>query len=481
MRNLLLSCFGMMPFLQRLLNRGVKPETPFQVARSVRILNGTATVLILNAIPFTIAGYLSGDVDIQKTNLIINAFTLLAGLTALYLSGIGKWKIGLHFISLFFMGFLLLLPILTRQYVGINLHYMVLISFALLLFDDNRSRVFYIILGSVMLFISSWMNSPANPFNIGFNPYIFSINLMLVVVLHTVITNSFRLESARYQHQIIEKNEELEQQKEEIETINNRLSAKNQQISDSIRSALRIQAAVLPGEEEMRQLLPEHFLLYKPKDIVSGDFYWVHHTNNVLMIAVGDCTGHGVPGAMMSMLSINSLEQIVIEKKVIAPDLILNEVNRVIRKVLKQDQTKNQDGFTLSLCCLDRRSGMLYISGAASPVLVIQNGDVIEIATDKYSIGGASNPDNITFTAHQLPAVPGTMIYLYSDGYKDQFGGPDNRKFMSRRFKELLAQVASLPVNQQEQQLKIALDHWMNVPERIPQTDDITVLGFKLL
>lgn len=453
---------------------------PFQEKRAIRILNGLALALIAS-VPFFMLPILSlEDPESIRLNLLINVCNIVPGFIVLYLSGCGKWRVGLHFLAWYFMVFLLILPLVGKQFTGVNLHYIVIISFSIMVSEDRLSKGIYLILGSLFMGASTWINSPANPFGLENSLVVFSINIPLVTALMYVILNGFKQESAKYQDEITGKNQLLEEQQEEIKTMNERLALKNQQIGDSIRSALRIQEAVLPDPAIMNHLLPEHFVLFRPKDVVSGDFYWLHEKDGHLIIAVGDCTGHGVPGALMSMLSINGLEQIVIERGITSPEKILEESNRYIRKSLRQHSTKNHDGLTLAVCTIPRQRDRCLLAGAASPILVVQNGKSQEIASDRHSIGGSRNPDNLSFNVHTVPILAETTVYLYSDGYKDQFGGPDGRKFMSKRFRETLISTSLKPLPEQKQELEKTLDSWMETSRKESQTDDITVLGIRL-
>ncbi len=306
------------------------------------------------------------------------------------------------------------------------------------------------------------------------------------------------------------KNEQLVRYNQELEIkIAERtaeLQKKNEDLTDSINYAKRIQNAMLPFPDRIAQSLGEdYFILFKPKDIVSGDFYWFQDmsienydlgiTNRILnsekenkiIIVAADCTGHGVPGAFMSMIGNELLNQIVNVHHITSPDMILNQLHKGIRYALKQDETSNRDGMDIAICVIDKEKQVLEYAGAMNPLFYIQDNQFFEIKADKKSIGGLQGEEDRVFTKHtiQLPISydqllikkPETIFYLCSDGFQDQFGGAENRKFMVRRLRELLASVASLPMKEQKAVLYRTFEEWKG---NYPQIDDVLIFGVKI-
>lgn len=276
-------------------------------------------------------------------------------------------------------------------------------------------------------------------------------------------------------------NEELEQK---VEERTEELYDKNFKITSSINYAKRIQEAVLPPQIEITSQLPDAMVLFKPRDIVSGDFYWFAemevpgqqgHTKTVL--AAVDCTGHGVPGAFMSMVGNAYLNQIIRLQGVLSPEEILNELHVAIRKDLKQKETQNRDGMDLALVVIDNEAQTLEFAGAKNPLLYIQNGELHEIKGDKFPVGGYSYESEQSFTKHTIDISQPTTFYVYSDGYQDQFGGKKGRKFMSRKFKNLLHEIHKLPMTEQQHKLENRLQEWMGNHR---QVDDVLVIGVHL-
>ena len=261
---------------------------------------------------------------------------------------------------------------------------------------------------------------------------------------------------------------------------NKKIDAQNKNIKSSINYAKRIQEAMLPKIELQNKLLPDSFILLKPRDSVSGDFYWFTEIkswyNPDVVFTAADCTGHGVPGAFMSLIGINALNGII-GKGIAEVDQILNALDIEIRAALQQETTGNNDGMDVALCIYRKEKNTLEFSGAKSPLVYIQDKKLFQIKGDVHSIGGSRSKKEFLFRKHQVTIDKPTMIYLFSDGYRDQFGGKDNTKFMSKKFNELLLKIHQLPLHEQKEILEIKIEEWKNGRH---QTDDILVMGIRL-
>lgn len=248
---------------------------------------------------------------------------------------------------------------------------------------------------------------------------------------------------------------------------------KSKHINDSINYAKNIQNALLPPFSAIRKMLPNFFILYKPKDVLSGDIYWFAEKNGKQIIAAIDCTGHGVPGALMSMTVHGILQQIVFEKNITQPNLILNELHNGIRYTLKQDYTKTNDGLDISLISYDINDKNLEFAGAKNSLIYIQDEKLTEIRGDRVSVGGVEEGKERDYKLHTLTLKKDTHIYLSSDGYQDQFG-VNGKKFMKKCFKEKLLEFHNFPLEDQKNKLETTLFDWMQDTEQI---DDILVIG----
>jgi ligand-binding sensor domain-containing protein len=266
------------------------------------------------------------------------------------------------------------------------------------------------------------------------------------------------------------KNDELEIQKQEVLT-------QKENIQSSIKYAQRIQEAMLPLPEVLAEALPASFVLFKPRDIVSGDFYWLYHEKHLTIVAAADCTGHGVPGAFMSMIGNDLLSQIVEHDDIYSPDLILNELNLGIRKALRQDATNNKDGMDVAICVINRLERVLEYAGAANPLYYIQDEELKEIKADRAGIGGRQEDTPRIFKKHTLLLDKPTTYYIFSDGYQDQFGGENNGKFMSKRLKQLFLDIHHKPMYEQKKIMDEVIMDWI---KNTRQIDDILVIGFKV-
>ncbi len=290
-----------------------------------------------------------------------------------------------------------------------------------------------------------------------------------------------RSEKEREQKQkefIAEQNKELEKQ---VEERTRELAEQNRQIMASIRYAERIQRAILPPKNTILQALPESFIYFKPRDIVSGDFYWFTQQDDKIIIAAVDCTGHGVPGAFMSMVGNTLLNQIVIERGITRPAEILNQLHHEIRTALKQEEDGySRDGMDIALCTIHQDVNILEFAGANRPLFLLKNKELMEVSGDKMSIGGVRRHTERQFQNHIIKLEEGeeSTIYLSSDGYADQFGGAQNRKFMVRNFKRLLVELGQQKsLKSQHLTLNKVLEEWRGEQRQI---DDILVIGFKL-
>lgn len=257
------------------------------------------------------------------------------------------------------------------------------------------------------------------------------------------------------------------------------IEQKNKDITDSINYAKRIQHAILSDREEIKEQLPESFILFKPKDIVSGDFYWYSHRDSATFIAAADCTGHGVPGGFMSMVSNSFLNEVVNEKNILSPEKILDELRAKIISALRQkdEQSETKDGLDIALIRI--KNNTLDFAGANNPLWIISDvndkKELIELPPDKQPIGSHPNPK--PFTLHTYQLKKGDVIYLFSDGYADQFGGPRRKKFMYRQFSELILSIQDKSMNGQRQILESTIENWRG---NLEQIDDILVIGVKI-
>jgi serine phosphatase RsbU (regulator of sigma subunit) len=308
----------------------------------------------------------------------------------------------------------------------------------------------------------------------------FKLHLKAKDVYHSTEVQS-KLSNIEVAHAI----EKSEQEKEiyrlkhvELKQAYDIIDEKNKDITASINYASRIQRAILPDPHDIRGLAGSSFILYLPKDIVSGDFYWFAGLNKKLVLVAGDCTGHGVPGALMSMLGISFLEEIVNAREITESGKLLDELRKEVQRALHQKGVSEEakDGMDISLCIIDRSKNIIQYSGAYNNLYIIRNGELIEYQADRMPIGIFDLSDK-EFTSTSIPILAGDIIYMFSDGYADQFGGPNNKKFKYSALKELLLKIHQLPVREQKKRLENEFFRWKGDNS---QTDDVLIMGLKL-
>ncbi|WP_375561942.1 tetratricopeptide repeat protein [Bernardetia sp. OM2101] len=265
---------------------------------------------------------------------------------------------------------------------------------------------------------------------------------------------------------------EVENQKEVIEK-------KNHDITSSINYAKRIQTAMLPDLNKVKQALHESFIFFQPRDIVSGDFYWFSQVSEQkCIIAACDCTGHGVPGAFMSLIGNDVLNETVNARNIHEPDRILHSLHMGVVNALNQRATDNRDGMDMTLCVVDQENKQVHFAGAKSEVVYIQNGNVAQLKGDKMPIGGERLDVERFFHKQTVDITAPTTFYMFSDGFQDQFGGDKGRKYMKKRFREFLVEIHQQPFEEQERILKLEFQSWLG--GEYNQIDDVLVIGFKI-
>lgn len=286
---------------------------------------------------------------------------------------------------------------------------------------------------------------------------------------------------------------EIEAQRDVLSEQKNKLSERNTQLNaayteideqrrhimDSIYYARRIQTAILPSEDHIYDKLGDHFILYRPKDIVSGDFYWFRAIDNRMMVSAVDCTGHGVPGAFMSIVGYNQLNHAVNVGKARDAEDVLNQLNSGVIETLTVEthESKVMDGMDMSLCVFCEGMKTVQFSGANNPLIIIRDGELFQYKGDKFPIGVYEGPRQQVFTRQEVDLKKGDCLYMFSDGYADQFGGPRDKKFTTKKFKELLMEIHEEPCDVQKYLLDKKLDEWKGDRE---QLDDVLVIGIRI-
>jgi serine phosphatase RsbU (regulator of sigma subunit) len=295
-----------------------------------------------------------------------------------------------------------------------------------------------------------------------------SILIILSLVMYILMKIQYKrlfilnLQEKKFEVQrdiVINQHKKIEYQKEEI--------------TSSIIAAKKIQQALLPSESMLKEILKDFFIFYKPRDIVSGDFYWVSKRNKKIIIVAADCTGHGVPGALMSMLGISFLNEIINKEDNIYTAVILNKLRDRIIEALTHNGIEAKEGMDISIAIINEENLEMYFSGAFNSCYVIRNCDIIEIKADSMPIGFMTETDK-PFTSQKFQLKEGDHIYFTSDGFQDQFGGPRGKKLKSKIFKEFLLRLQNRPMKEQGMVLEEYFDQWKGLQD---QVDDVMVIG----
>lgn len=311
--------------------------------------------------------------------------------------------------------------------------------------------------------------------------YSVSGGLLLLAAMSLLTYRRYR-EKKKSNLELQEKNEAITRQKQEIEVQHSVIETKNKDITDSINYAKRIQTSFLPPLAVAEKILPEHFIYYRPKDIVSGDFYWIGNNNELgekkFLVATADCTGHGVPGAFMSIIGVSLLNDIVIKQKNYSPDRILNELRTGIVKAMNPEgsEVEAKDGMDVSVCFFDLSQMKLDFAGANNSVWIVRGEELIELKADKFPVGKSINDDK-PFMLQSIELKAGDCIYSFTDGFADQFGGPQGKKFKRKQMQELLLSISARSMSDQHIIIDNAFSSWMGNHEQI---DDVCLIGLRI-
>lgn len=313
----------------------------------------------------------------------------------------------------------------------------------------------------------------------------FASGFVFMLVLAFVIFKSYQRKKktnillTKQKNEIAEQKDEIEAQRDFVTKQRDKIAHQNTIITDSIEYAKRIQSALFPQEKFLNKVLGEYFIYMKPKNIVSGDFYWVAEKGNKLIITVSDCTGHGVPGAFMSMLGIAFLNEIVNKSKVLKAGKILDQLREIIIDSLHQEYgiKGSKDGMDMALCIIDKKSLEMQFAGAYNSAFIIRGNEFSELKADKMPIGIHAIKVDKPFSNQEFKLKKQDMLYLFSDGYADQFGGEKGLKFKQNTFKDLLAEIAKLPVDEQQEKIESKMRAWQG---DFAQLDDMMIIGIRI-
>ena len=272
---------------------------------------------------------------------------------------------------------------------------------------------------------------------------------------------------------------ELNQAKNKISVALSQLNEKNDDLLSSIHYARLIQEAILPSEDRFRSVLQDAFVYHKPRDIVSGDFYWLQEYEGTILVAAVDCTGHGVPGGFMSIVANNLLQQAIKQVGLTKPSEILDYASHGITNTLHQtyEESSVKDGMDVAICCWNEKNMTLEYAGAYNPLYIFREGELLETKANRFPVGTFIGEQITAFENHKIKVQKGDIVYVFTDGYADQFGGPNGKKFMMNRFRKLLLEIHIKPMNEQHDLLDKTFKKWKG---NLDQVDDICILAVRI-
>ncbi len=452
----------MSKLLNKVFHLGIHPDLPFKRQNKIRIFNASALVVSFICIFYVLFGSFYGYYGPVGLTLF-EFITLQFGLYLVYKR---YYNTAFHFVVSVSLLYICAATIIFGEDAQIHIYLLFMPLAGIMLFDKLKTIISYLVLCMLLLIFSKIVFHfckplyPANPIIeiIGW------LNLVFTGILIFLAVMQFKIENIAF-------NREINFQRLELEE-------KNKDITDSIHYAKRIQKALMASDGILKKNLAEYFLMYKPKDIVSGDFYWAEQKDSGFMLAVCDCTGHGVPGAFMSLLNITILNETVNEKKICSPDLIFNQVREDIVKVLNPEgrEEEQTDGMDAVLCCFDFNKLKLDFACANNPLWIVRKDSIIEFKPDKMPVGMHFGKKT-DFTLKSVDLQKGDVVYLFTDGFADQFGGLKGKKFKYSQFKELLLSIYSRPMHEQQSIIQQKLEVWKGGLE---QVDDILVMGIRI-
>lgn len=493
---------------QQTIHIGVTPDMNFTKKRNIKVINMVVALLIIVSIAYTLSSLAINELIAAS----INFSNVIVALLAYYLHYKHRYQFAKFVLIAQSIFLFVIFSIIFGEELMIENYAFWGVVFVALIYNERL----YVIIFSVLciaafIFVKIYFQWGYQPLvKVPVVEYFHHINLVMPFVLIFFTLQLFKKETEYLRQNVEFKNAELYQQKEEIsaqrdnlahlneeivaqrdelEDKNREITRKNKQITDSMNYARRIQSAMLPKISEIRHYLPESFVFHSPKDIVSGDFYWFEAVQPVyssvtndrrgggVFIAVADCTGHGVSGAMMAMLGMNSLSQIVNELKITQPAQILYELDMNIRRQLKQDEESSdlRDGMDVALLMFDIDFQKIYFAGAQRPLYLVRNKELIEYKGDKNPIG-SSFYEYKTFTLHEIDLLPDDIIYICTDGIADQFDRTNKTKFGTKRLRELLHDLQVYDFKEHENQITKIYREWKG---KNVQMDDVLLIGVK--
>lgn len=450
----------MKKLLLNITNGGINEKTDFHLSNKIRVFNNATVIIFFVSLFYSIIGLINGYYVAELST----AFSCISNVVCLILVRKGKYKLAFHYTMWYSYAFL---SAFTLLFGGINnsYYYFLFVPVACnILFDSIKTTIIYASLCAVFMILNVYYINTYQPYyHLEAWMLNFSYpNIVFVIILIFLGVRLFKQNNLKY-----------------IETINEQkqlVEEKNLEITQSIQYAEKIQRALIPSEPQFRSVFKDAFVLFKPKDIVSGDFYWISDRANKVFYATADCTGHGVPGGFMSMLGTALLNEIIDEKQIEDCGEVLNQMReRIIQSLKQSDGSESKDGMDMTLICIDKNSKIMSYAAANNNFYILRAQELIEMNCDKMPVGvyhGNAKP----FNTYTFQLQNDDVIYSYTDGYADQFGGPKGKKYTYKKLKEKLTNPVS-DLQNKKLELNNEIEGWKG---QLEQIDDICLIGVKL-
>ncbi len=438
-------------FLQKIINFGIKPGFSSDVIEKMQLLN----VISFLGVPICFSYVILFVITSHYFHTVVFLLVALGFIIPLLLNAWKGLKIAIPVLTISAPVFWAFITIIMGKETGFYFGFMVMCIPPMLFYPSLKKSLISVGPCLIMFFLSIIglrIFPPVETFSFAMTLFVINLFTVLITILFIVYFFKSQLNESRA-----------------------KVKEKNREIVDSINYAKRIQNAMLPSEVFFQRNFNQYFIHYTPKDIVAGDFYWMEEMDDKILLAAADCTGHGVPGALVSLVCYNALNKAVLENKLSDPGQILDLTRKFVVEHFSKTDEKVKDGMDISLVSIDKETKKIAWAGANNPLWYIQNNELKAILSNKQPIGIAEKA--IPFTSHQIQLSVNDCIYLFTDGYADQFGGNKGKKFMYKQLKELLLANSHISMVEQKKVLKDTIENWKGSLE---QVDDILVIGIRI-
>ncbi|MCD6065350.1 MAG: hypothetical protein K0S33_176 [Bacteroidetes bacterium] len=451
----------MKKFLSNIANIGITGEIGFELRNKLRVFNSANMVIFLISFFYCLVGITNGF----YIAACVTGYSMASNVFAFCLVKHKKYDFAFHYTIWYGFAFLTAFSSLFGKANNSYYYFLFMPVACNILFDKKGITVTYVVISALLMIANVYWVDNYQPYypTRAWMLYMSYPNILGAAMLIFLGVRLFKVENHKYANQIEEQKEVLEE--------------KNREITDSINYAKRIQSALIPSEEEFTRHFKESFVLFKPKDIVSGDFYWVTKKNGMIFYATADCTGHGVPGGFMTMLGVSFLDQIINDSNILEPARVLDILRDRLISTLKQtgNAGENKDGMDIVLCRIEEGSKKLTYSAANNSLYIYRDGSFNEYKPDKQPCGFYHELK--PFTQKEIDLQPGDVIYTFTDGFADQFGGPKGKKFKYKKLEQAIIDFQVRPLSEQRNELNRSFENWRG---NLEQIDDVCIIGIRL-